>query len=93
MSEAAALLEAAEDSRLQAYIVLCLLARRAAGGPAPALAGAPPPGATESTRAPALLAAGLILPVLDGLDEIPDRVRARPSAGSTTRCDPESRSW
>ena len=41
----------------------------------PALAGPPPPGAAEPTRAAALLAAGLVLPVLDGLDEIPDRVR------------------
>ena len=41
----------------------------------PALAGPPPPGRTEPTRAAALLAAGLILPVLDGLDEIPEQVR------------------
>ena len=41
----------------------------------PALAGPPPADAAGSTRAAALLAAGLILPVLDGLDEIPDRVR------------------
>ena len=41
----------------------------------PALAGPPPAGRTESTQAAALLAAGLILPVLDGLDEIPEQVR------------------
>ena len=41
----------------------------------PALGGPSPPGTTEPTRAAALLAAGLILPVLDGLDEIPDQVR------------------
>jgi len=42
----------------------------------PALAAPPPVGMDESTRAGALLASGLILPVLDGLDEIPDGVRA-----------------
>jgi NACHT domain-containing protein len=41
----------------------------------PALAGPPPPGRTEPTRAAALLASELILPVLDGLDEIPEEVR------------------
>ena len=41
----------------------------------PALAGPPPAGAAGPTRAAALLAAGLILPVLDGLDEIPEPVR------------------
>ena len=41
----------------------------------PALAGPPPAGMTESTQAAALLASGLILPVLDGLDEIPEQVR------------------
>ena len=41
----------------------------------PALAGPPPTDRTESTRAAALLAAGLILPVLDGLDEIPEQAR------------------
>jgi NACHT domain len=41
----------------------------------PALAVPPPAAVTESTRAAALLAAGLILPVLDGLDEIPGQVR------------------
>jgi uncharacterized protein YjbI with pentapeptide repeats len=38
----------------------------------PALAATPPPGVDESTRAAALLASGLILPVLDGLDEVPE---------------------
>ena len=41
----------------------------------PALAAPPPAGRTESTQAAALLASGLILPVLDGLDEIPEEVR------------------
>ena len=41
----------------------------------PALAKAPPTGRLEPTRAKALLACGLILPVLDGLDEIPEDVR------------------
>ena len=41
----------------------------------PALARRPPPGRAESTQAAALLASGLILPVLDGLDEIPEQVR------------------
>jgi hypothetical protein len=40
-----------------------------------ALAAHPPAGMAESTQAEALLAAGLILPVLDGLDEIPEQVR------------------
>ena len=42
----------------------------------PALAGSPPVGRTESTRAAALLSSGLIVPVLDGLDEIPEAVRS-----------------
>ena len=41
----------------------------------PALAEPPPAGVPESTQASALLALGLILPVLDGLDEIPEQVR------------------
>jgi hypothetical protein len=41
----------------------------------PALANPPPVGMTEPTQAAALLASGLILPVLDGLDEIPEQVR------------------
>ena len=41
----------------------------------PALADPPPADMTESTQAAALLASGLILPVLDGLDEIPEQVR------------------
>ena len=41
----------------------------------PALANPPPSGITESTQAEALLAAGLILLVLDRLDEIPETVR------------------
>ena len=41
----------------------------------PALASPPPTGREEPTQAGALLAAGLILPVLDGLDEIPEQVR------------------
>jgi NACHT domain len=41
----------------------------------PALAGVPPTGREESSLATALLASGLILPILDGLDEIPEEVR------------------
>ena len=41
----------------------------------PALANPPSPGADEPTQAAALLAAGLIVPILDGLDEIPEGVR------------------
>ena len=41
----------------------------------PALAGPPPSDGTGFTQAEALLASGLILPVLDGLDEIPEQVR------------------
>ncbi len=41
----------------------------------PALANLPPANRAESNQAAALLAAGLILPVLDGLDEIPSEVR------------------
>ncbi len=42
----------------------------------PGLANPPPVGRTESTQAEALLAAGLILPILDGLDEIPEQLRS-----------------
>lgn len=41
----------------------------------PALAAPPAEGRAELTQAEALLAAGLILPILDGLDEIPEEVR------------------
>ena len=41
----------------------------------PVLASPTPEGMTEPTQAAALLASGLILPVLDGLDEIPEAVR------------------
>lgn len=41
----------------------------------PALANTSSEGIQQSTQADALLASGLILPVLDGLDEIPDEVR------------------
>jgi hypothetical protein len=41
----------------------------------PALASRPAEGRTEPTQGAALLASGLILPVLDGLDEIPEQVR------------------
>ena len=41
----------------------------------PMLAAAPSPGTEEPTIAGALLSAGLIIPVLDGLDEIPATVR------------------
>jgi hypothetical protein len=38
----------------------------------PALAAPPPVGRSERSRLQALLAAGLIMPILDGLDEVPD---------------------
>ena len=41
----------------------------------PGLAVPAPPGVGTATRVQALLAAGLILPVLDGLDEIPEAAR------------------
>ena len=41
----------------------------------PALAGPAPAGAAGPNRAAALIEAGLILPVLDGLDEIPEKAR------------------
>jgi NACHT domain len=41
----------------------------------PGLASPPAEGRTEPTQAAALLASGLVLPVLDGLDEIPEEVR------------------
>jgi hypothetical protein len=41
-----------------------------------ALASPPPTGRTESTLAAALLESRLILPILDGLDEIPKEIRA-----------------
>jgi hypothetical protein len=41
----------------------------------PALANPPSAGVQDPTQAAALLASGLILPVLDGLDEIPEEVR------------------
>jgi NACHT domain len=40
-----------------------------------ALAAAPPADRQEPSRAAALLTSGLILPILDGLDEIPEEVR------------------
>ena len=41
----------------------------------PALTSPPPADLDEPTQAAALLASGLILPVLDGLDEVPEHVR------------------
>src|SRR5262249_32089684 len=41
----------------------------------PALSVPPPTGVRDATQAGALLASGLILPILDGLDEIPQEVR------------------
>lgn len=41
----------------------------------PALANQPSPGVDQPTQAAALLAAGLIVPILDGLDEIPQENR------------------
>jgi hypothetical protein len=43
----------------------------------PDLASAPPAGSAGSNRFQALLAAGLIVPILDGLDEIPQPARPR----------------
>jgi hypothetical protein len=43
----------------------------------PDLAGPPPPRSAGETRFEALVEAGLILPVLDGLDEIPETARPR----------------
>jgi hypothetical protein len=54
----------------------------------PDLAAVPPPGAAGGNRFEALLAAGLILPVLDGLDEIPESARPR----AITRINEELRS-
>jgi hypothetical protein len=42
----------------------------------PSLADTPAAGPKEATQATALLASGLILPVLDGLDEIPEQLRS-----------------
>ena len=42
----------------------------------PALSAPPPAGWDKPTQAEALLASGKILPILDGLDEIPDRLRS-----------------
>jgi hypothetical protein len=46
-----------------------------------ALADPPPKGRGEPTQADALLASGLILPVLDGLDEIPEQARGPAISG------------
>jgi hypothetical protein len=54
----------------------------------PALGAPPPTDRTELTHAAALLGSRLILPILDGLDEIQRRTGGRRSAGSTTRCGP-----
>ena len=43
----------------------------------PALASRPPDGRKEPTQAAALFDSGLILPILDGLDEIPEQARGR----------------
>jgi len=59
----------------------------------PALAAAPPTGLEGASWAAVLLASGLILMILDGLDEIPEEVRGRRSAGSTTHCCPVSIWW
>jgi NACHT domain len=42
----------------------------------PALGNPPPSGSTEPNQARALVAAGLILPILDGLDEMPEEGRS-----------------
>ena len=59
----------------------------------PALAAAPPPGSAGRNRFEALLEAGLILPVLDGLDEIPESARPVRSPGSIKSCSPANRWW
>jgi hypothetical protein len=54
----------------------------------PALGARPPAGMQEHTMAAALLASGLILPVLDGLDEIAEqRVRSRGWPGCRCRLE------
>jgi NACHT domain len=47
----------------------------------PALADPTPKGRTEPNQADALLASGLILPLLDGLDEIPEQARGAAISG------------
>lgn len=58
-----------EKQDLQTWLVAQLLTDHSA------LASSPPADRTEPSYAAALLAEGLILPVLDGLDEIPEEVR------------------
>lgn len=53
--------------------------------------GVPAPGGSDGSRARALLDAGLILAVLDGLDEIGEAVRARAIAGINTALRPGQR--
>jgi hypothetical protein len=52
----------------------------------PALSATASPDEGDRTRIEVLLAAGLIFPILDGLDEIPETIRARRSARLTIRC-------
>jgi NACHT domain len=56
----------------------------------PALAAAASPGAAQESSIEALLEAGLVLPVLDGLDEIPDDIRSLAIAGISDALQP---SW
>ena len=59
----------------------------------PDLAGPPPPGFAGDNRFAALVKAGLILPVLDGLDEIPEAARPVAITRINERCDPANRWW
>ena len=59
----------------------------------PALAAAAPITAGTQTRAEALLAAGLIMPILDGLDEIPGSLRSLALRESMTHCGPVNLWW
>jgi len=54
----------------------------------PDLAATPPPGSAGSNRFEALVEAGLILPVLDGLDEITESVRPRAIARINNELQP-----
>jgi NACHT domain len=58
-----------EDQDLRGWLAAQLLIAH------PALASPPSADMAESTLAATLLASGLILPILDGLDEIPEKVR------------------
>ena len=69
----------AGKTMLMIRLVLDLIRHRSDGEPVlidhPGLTDPPPVGRIERTQAAALLADHLILPVLDGLDEIPEQIR------------------